>query len=31
MTFKELLNNVTFEEVAPYLLQMYPKAEGNLK
>ena len=31
MTFKELLNSVTFEEVAPCLLQMYPKAEGNLK
>ena len=31
MTFKELLNKVTFEEVAPCLLQMYPKAEGNLK
>ena len=31
MTFKELLNSVSFEEVAPCLLQMYPKAEGNLK
>ena len=31
MTFKELLNNVTFEEVAPCLLQMHPDAEGNLK
>ena len=31
MTFKELLNSVTFEEVAPCLLQMYPNAEGNLK
>ena len=31
MTFKELLNSVTFEEVAPCLLQMYPDAEGNLK
>ena len=31
MTFKELLNSVTFEEVAPCLLHMYPDAEGNLK
>ena len=31
MTFKELLNSVTFDEVAPCLLQMYPGAEGNLK
>ena len=31
MTFKELLNNVTFDEVAPYLLHMHPDAEGNLK
>ena len=31
MTFKELLNNVTFDEVAPCLLQMHPDAEGNLK
>ncbi len=31
MTFKELLNSVTFDEVAPCLLQIYPKAEGNLK
>ena len=31
MTFKELLNSVTFEEVAPCLLQMHPDAEGNLK
>ena len=31
MTFKELLNSVTFEEVAPCLLQIHPDAEGNLK
>ena len=31
MTFKELLNSVTFEEVAPCLLQMHSGAEGNLK
>ena len=31
MTFKELLDSVTFEEVAPCLLQMHPDAEGNLK
>ena len=31
MTFKELLNSVSFEEVAPCLLQMHPDAEGNLK
>ena len=30
MTFKELLNSVTFDEVAPCLLQMHPDAEGNL-
>ncbi len=31
MTFKELLNSVTFDEVVPCLLQMHPDAEGNLK
>ena len=31
MTFKELLNSVTFEEVTPCLLQMHPDAEGSLK
>ena len=31
MTFKELLNSVSFEEVAPCLLQMHPDAEGSLK
>ena len=31
MTFKELLNSVTFEKVAPCLLQMHPDAVGNLK
>ena len=31
MTFKELLNSVTFNEVAPCLLQMHPDAEGSLK
>ena len=31
MTFKLLLNSVTFDEVAPCLLQMHPDAEGNLK
>ena len=31
MTFKELLNSVTFNEVVPCLLQMHPDAEGSLK
>lgn len=31
MTFKELLNSVTFDEVAPCLLQIHPDAEGSLK
>ena len=31
MTFKELLNSVSFEEVAPELVRMYPKAEHNLR
>ena len=31
MTFKELLNSMTFDEVVPCLLQMHPGAEGNLK
>ena len=31
MTFKELLNSVTFDEVVPCLLQMHPDAEDNLK
>ena len=31
MTFKELLNNVTFEEVAPQIIRMYPDAEHELK
>ena len=31
MTFKELLNSVSFEEVAPELVQMYPKAEHDLR
>lgn len=31
MTFKELLNSVTFEEVAPHILGMYPDAEHQLK
>ena len=31
MTFKELLNSVTFDEVVPCLLQMHPDAEGSLK
>lgn len=31
MTFKELLNSVSFEEVAPELIQMYPKAEHDLR
>ena len=31
MTFKELLNSVTFDEVAPCLLHLHPDAEGNLK
>ena len=31
MTFKELLNSVSFEEVAPELVRMYPKAEHDLR
>ena len=31
MTFKELLNSVTFGEVAPELVRMYPKAEHDLR
>ncbi len=31
MTFKELLNSVTFEEVAPHILRMYPDTEHQLK
>lgn len=31
MTFKELLNSVSFEDVAPKLVQMYPKAEPDLR
>jgi len=31
MTFKELLNSVSFEEVAPEIVRMYPKAEHDLR
>ena len=31
MTFKELLNSVSFGEVAPELVRMYPKAESDLR
>ena len=31
MTFKELLNSVSFGEVAPELVRMYPKAEHDLR
>ena len=31
MTFKELLNSVSFEEVAPELVRIYPKAEHDLR
>lgn len=31
MTFKELLDSVSFEEVAPELVRMYPKVEHDLK
>ena len=31
MTFKELLNSVSFEEVAPEIVRMYPKAESDLR
>lgn len=31
MTFKELLNNVSFEEVAPEIARMYPKAKPDLR
>lgn len=31
MTFKELLNSVSFGEIAPEIVQMYPKAEHDLR
>ncbi len=31
MTFKELLNSVTFKEVAPLIVRLYPDVEGSLK
>ena len=31
MTFKELLNSVSFEDVVPELVRMYPKAEHDLR
>jgi hypothetical protein len=31
MTFKELLNSVSFEEVAPEIVRMYPKAKPDLR
>lgn len=31
MTFKELMNSVSFEEVASELVRMYPKAEQDLR
>ena len=31
MTFKELLNSVSFEDVSPELVRMYPKAEHDLR
>lgn len=31
MTFKELLNSVSFDEVAPELIRIYPKAEHDLR
>ena len=31
MTFKELLNSVSFGEVAPEIVRMYPKAEHDLR
>lgn len=31
MTFKELLNSISFDEVAPELVRMYPKAEHDLR
>ncbi len=31
MTFKELLNSVTFDEVAPRIVRLYPDAAGSLK
>lgn len=30
MTFKELLNSVTFEEVAPHIVRMYPDMKNSL-
>ena len=31
MTFKELLNSVSFGEVAPEIVRLYPKAEHDLR
>ena len=31
MTFKELLNSVAFEDVAPKIVRMYPEAEHDLR
>lgn len=30
MTYKELLNPVTFKEVEPLIVNMYPEARGRL-
>ena len=30
MTYKEFLNIVTFEEVAPHIVNMYPEAKDSL-
>lgn len=30
MTFKELLNTVRFDDVAPHIVRMYPDMENSL-
>ena len=30
MKYKELLNLVTFKEIEPHLVNMYPEAKGSL-
>lgn len=30
MTYKELLNSVSFEEVKPHIARMYPEAKDSL-
>lgn len=30
MTFRELINNVNFEDVAPHIVRMYPDMKDSL-